>query len=113
MLRQISLASPQPVKRVIVFGSMITISAGILLIRSMSIVLLGLIGRNWAFGYVRADVGLYLIIKVSRGDFWYWIPAGENTEKFVYAFARLTAKVITDFTYLVQERRQQEIGGAS
>ena len=39
-------------KRTTVFASMVVVSAGLLLIRCMTIVLLGLMGKRWAFGYI-------------------------------------------------------------
>ena len=58
-------------KRAIVFGTMLLFTSGILLIRCTTIMLLGLLGKRWAFAYIGADVGLYLIVKMLRGDFWY------------------------------------------
>ena len=98
-------------KRVVVFASMLAISAGMLLIRSMSIVLLGLMGKNWALGYVFADVGLFLIIKASRGDFWHWVPSGGHVEIFTSFLNRISVKIITDFTIMIHLRHPQEIGG--
>ena len=46
------------------------------MIRCTIIMLLGLIGRRWALGYVVADLGAYLFTKILRRVFWYWIPAG-------------------------------------
>ena len=67
-------------KRTVVFLSMLLLSAGMLLIRCTTIVLLGLIGGSWAFLYIGADLGLYLLVKILRGDFWYWMPLGGNIE---------------------------------
>jgi hypothetical protein len=47
-------------KRTLVFVSMLLVSAGMLLIRCTTIVLLGLMGGSWAFLYIGADLGLYL-----------------------------------------------------
>jgi len=77
----------------------------------MSIVLLGLIGKYWAIGYVLVDLGLYFLVKLLRRDFWYWINAG-NFEIIVSFMARLQAKVINDFTSIVQGRHPNEVGGA-
>jgi len=98
-------------KRALLFASMLVISTGILIIRCMSIVLLGLIGRRWAFGFIGADLGLYLIVKVLRGDFWYWAPTGGFEEIFVSALSRILTKTVTDFTSLVFLRHPQELGG--
>ena len=63
-------------KRTIVFISMVFFSSGMLLIRSFVVVLLGLLGMKWAFGYIFADFSLFLLVKVTRRDFHYWIPVG-------------------------------------
>jgi len=102
----------QAAKRVIVFGSMMTISAGMLMIRAMTIVLLGLVGWNWAFAYIGLDLSLYLVVKTLKGDFWYWAPLGGYVEVVVSLFFRVIVKVINDFMSLMQLRHPQEVGGA-
>jgi hypothetical protein len=99
-------------KRTVVFISMLLLSAGMLLIRCTTIVLLGLIGGSWAFLYIGADLGLYLLVKILRGDFWYWIPLGSNLEIVNSIFCRVLAKIIVDFTSMVQFRHPNEVGGA-
>ena len=92
-------------KRVVKFASMLFLSAGKLVIRSM--VLLGSIERNWALAYAGADVGLYLIIKVLKVYFWYSSPAGGYVEIVSSTNTRISVKIITHFTSLVQERHPQ------
>merc|ERR1711871_1328049 len=82
-----------------------------LLIRSLTIALLGMIGLNWALVYIALDLGLYLTVKVSRGDFWYWMPLGGNTEIIVSILERVVLKIITDFTSIVHFRHPNELGG--
>ena len=67
-------------KRTVVFVSMLLFTAGMLLIRCTTIVLLGLMGGSWAFLYIGADLGLYLLVKILSGDFWYWLPVGGKME---------------------------------
>ena len=67
-------------KRTVVFVSMMLFTAGMLLIWSTTIVLLGLMGGSWAFLYIGADLGLYIFVKILRGDFWYWLPVRGNME---------------------------------
>jgi hypothetical protein len=100
-----------PKKRSLVFAAMTFLSAGMLLIRCMTIVILGLLGGRWPLTYIGADLGLFLVIKLLRRDFWYWIPAGGNTEVFVSIIARFGAKIVTDFTSLVFLRHPNEVGG--
>ncbi|GMI45735.1 hypothetical protein TrCOL_g13458, partial [Triparma columacea] len=67
-------------KRTIVFVLMLLLSVGMLLVRCTTIVLLGLMGGSWVFLYIGADLGLYLLVKILRGDFWYWMPIGGKAE---------------------------------
>jgi hypothetical protein len=99
-------------KRTVVFVSMLLYTAGMLLIRCTTIVLLGLIGGSWAILYIGADLGLYMFFKILRGDFWYWLPFGGNMEIVSSIFCRVIIKIITDFTSMVQFRHPNEVGGA-
>jgi hypothetical protein len=99
-------------KRTVVFVSMLLVSAGMLLIRCTTIVLLGLIGGSWAFLYIGADLGLYILVKILRGDFWYWMPFGGNLEIVSSILFRVIVKVIVDFTSIVHFRHLYEVGGA-
>jgi hypothetical protein len=102
-----------PTKRSIIFGSMMFFSAGMLVIRCMTIVVLGLLGGKWVSLYVGADMLLYLLVKILRGDFWYWMPVGGNAEILSSIVSRLLVKVVTDFTSIVQLRHPNEAGGMS
>jgi hypothetical protein len=50
-------------------------------------------------------------VKVLRGDFWYWIPAGGKVEILSSIVGRLLVKVVTDFTSIVHFRHANEVGG--
>jgi hypothetical protein len=100
-----------PTKRSIIFVSMLFFSAGMLVLRCMTIVVLGLLGGRWVFLYIGADMLLYLLVKVLRADFWYWIPAGGNVEIVSSIVARVLVKAVTDFTSIVQFRHPYELGG--
>jgi hypothetical protein len=99
-------------KRTLVFVSMLLFTAGMLLIRCTTIVLLGLMGGTWAFLYIGVDLGLYLLVKILRGDFWYWLPLGGNIEIVSSILMRVMVKIIVDFTSLAQLRHPNEVGGA-
>jgi hypothetical protein len=77
----------------------------------MTIVVIGLLGGSWISLYVCADMLLYLLVKMLRGDFWYWIPAGGNVEIVNSIVIRVLVKVVTDFTSIVQFRHPNEVGG--
>ncbi|GMI43368.1 hypothetical protein TrCOL_g9829 [Triparma columacea] len=98
-------------KRTVVFVSMLLFTAGMLLIRCTTIVLLGLMGGSWALLYIGADLGLYLLVKILRGDFWYWLPLGGNLEILSSILGRVVIKIIVDFTSIVHFRHPYEVGG--
>jgi hypothetical protein len=50
------------------------------------------------------------LLKVLRGDFWYWIRLGGNAEILVSIVARVLVKVVTDFTSIVHFRHPFELG---
>jgi hypothetical protein len=100
-----------PTKRSIIFVSMMFFSAGMLVTRCMTIVVLGLLGGRWVALYVGADLLLYLLVKVLRCDFWYWAPVGGNAEIVTSIFTRVLVKFVTDFTSIVQFRHPYELGG--
>jgi hypothetical protein len=70
-----------------------------------------LIGGRWAFLYVGGDLGLYILVKILRGDFWYWMPLGGNIEIMSSIVMRVIVKTIVDFTSIVHFRHPQEVGG--
>ena len=79
---------------------MILMSAVNILVKSLSVVLIGMLGAKWAIAYVTADVGLFLAIKVARGDFYYWIPLEGWTSIVVSFILRIAMKAVVDFTSL-------------
>ncbi|GMI31458.1 hypothetical protein TrCOL_g854 [Triparma columacea] len=98
-------------KRAVVFVSMWLFTAGMLLIRCTTIVLLGLMGGSWVFLYIGADLVLYLLVKILSGDFWYWLPVGGSAEIVLSILFRVIAKIIVDFTSIVHFRHPYEVGG--
>ena len=100
-----------PRKRSLVFVTMVLFGAGMLMIRCLTIVLLGMMGLRWALAYIGLDLGLYLGMKMFNGDFWYWVPLGGNAEVLLSIVARVVVKMVTDFTSIVQFRHPYELGG--
>ena len=97
-------------KRTVVFVSMLLYTAGMLLIRCTTIVLLGLMGGSWAFLYIGADLGLYMLVKILRGDFWYWLPLGGKLEIMTSFLFRVLIKIIVDFASMAHFRHPNEFG---
>jgi len=51
-------------------------------------------------------MALYLLQKVARGDFHYWIPVDGAIGLFMSLMPRVMGKTVTDFTGLLQMRRR-------
>ena len=70
--------------------------------------MLGLLGRNSALLFFGADLSLYLIVKILRGDFfWYRMPVGWKME-----IISSLVKLIADFTSIAHFMHPYELGGA-
>jgi hypothetical protein len=52
-----------------------------------------------------------MLVKILRGDFWYFLPLGGNVEIVSSILMRVIVKVIVDFTSIVQFRHPNEVGG--
>jgi hypothetical protein len=100
-------------KRALLFVLMVIFTGGMLLIRCMTLVILALLDGRLASLYIFADLSLFLIVKLLRRDFWYWVPAGGGADILVSVVSRVVGKVVTDFTSMVQFRHPNEVGGAS
>ena len=78
----------------VVFLSMITLSGSIILVRSLSLILLSYIGTSTVVTFFCGELVLYLLIKVLRDDFYYWLPFGNFKILLSFIF-RVVIKVIT------------------
>jgi hypothetical protein len=86
-------------------------SASLLLLRGISASLLMLLDQRYFMWCYSADMCIYLLLKIARGDFWYWIPLDGATGLGISLIMRVTAKTIVDFTGIVQFRGPAEMGG--
>ena len=69
-----------------------------LLTKSLALVIFGLVSRKLIIAYFVVDVGLYLLVKIMRDDFYYWIPADGFVGLLVSFLFRIIVKFITDFS---------------
>jgi hypothetical protein len=99
-------------KRTVVFVSMLLLTAGMLLIRCTTIVLLGLMGGIWTILYLGVDLCLYLVVVLVRRDFWFITPHGGKIEVVNSIICRVMGKIIVDFTSSVPFRHPYGVGGA-
>ena len=98
-------------KRTIVFTCLFLISAGMLLCKATVLILFGLIDANYAYLYLFGDMALYILYKVLRNDFMYWLQVYGPFGAMISTICRVIVKVITDFTSNVHFRHPQEVGG--
>ena len=99
--------------RAVCFGSLIFISSNMLAIKTLGLVLLSAVpGNNYVAIFLAIDIGLFLLIKIIRGDFIYWLPLKGKTSIIASVFFRIIGKFIGDFTSVVQFRHPSEVGGA-
>jgi len=86
-------------------------SALLLLLRSFSAAMLMLVKKRYLAIYLAGDMVLYLLQKVARGDFHYWLPVDGAFGLFMSLMLRVIVKTITDFTGVIQFRGDAELGG--
>jgi hypothetical protein len=98
--------------RTLIFGCMVLNSALQLVVTSFSAALLMLANTRYYAWYLSGNMGLYLLWRVARGDFWYWIPIDGNLGLLTSLVVRVIVKSLTDFTGVVQFRHPHELGGS-
>jgi hypothetical protein len=102
---------PDGLPRTLIFGCMVVNGALLLLSRSICAALLMLIGKRYMLWYFLGDMGIYLLQKIARGDFYYWLPLEGVLGFVVSVLMRLLVKVVVDYTGIVQFRGAPELGG--
>ena len=99
-------------KRTMIFISMLLLGSVMLFTRALILVMLGLVSQTAALVYLCFDMGLYLVFKLVRGDFYYWLPLDGFLGFVVSLIIRVIAKVIVDYTSNPHFRHTYEVGGA-
>jgi hypothetical protein len=102
---------PDGLSRTLIFGCMVVNGALLLLSRSFCAAMLMLVGKRYFVGYSALDMGLYLLQKVLREDFTYWMPVEGGLGYLVSVIMRVIFKIVTDYTGIVQFRGAAEMGG--
>jgi hypothetical protein len=90
---------------------MVLNSALLLLLRSIGAALLMLADTKIFVAYMAGDHLLYLLQKLVRGDFMYWMPLEGVGGLALSLLMRVIVKTITDFTGVIQFRAAGEMGG--
>ena len=68
-------------------------------------------GKTLAISVLVGETVAYLIFKVARGDFRYWMPLPRGTSLGNSLIMRVTVKVVCDFTGFLHARHPYEMGG--
>ena len=102
---------PDGGSRTVIFGCMMLNCALLLLIRSFSAAMLMIVKKRYFLLYMAGDMTLYLLQKVLRGDFHYWIPIDGALGLYCSFQMRVIVKVLSDYTGVVHFRGPQELGG--
>ncbi|GMI27683.1 hypothetical protein TeGR_g8672, partial [Tetraparma gracilis] len=90
--------------RTIMYVCMVLNSALLLLLRSIGAALLMLADTKIFVAYMAGDHLLYLLQKLVRGDFLYWMPVKGVAGLAVSLLMRVSVKTLTDFTGVIQLR---------
>ncbi|GMI22120.1 hypothetical protein TeGR_g11755 [Tetraparma gracilis] len=90
--------------RTIMYVCMVLNSALLLLLRSIGAALLMLADTKIFVAYMAGDHLLYLLQKLVRGDFMYWLPVEGVGGLAASLLMRVVVKTLTDFTGVIQFR---------
>ena len=83
-----------PTGRALIFVLMVVNSTSQFLAKIMAIALLGAVSKTWVVAYLVGDMCLFLLYKLLRNDFIYWIPIQNSVGSIALSFLmRITCKV--------------------
>jgi len=68
-------------------------------------------GKILAISVLGGEMVAYLLYKLVRGDFRYWVPLPQGTSLVTSLITRVMVKVVCDFTGFLQARHPYEMGG--
>jgi hypothetical protein len=102
---------PDGGSRTVVFVCMFVNSMLLLLLRGFSSALLISASPSYFFMYITIDMLVFLLYKIMRNDFYYWLPFTGITDTLVSLVMRIIVKTISDYTGIVHLRGSIEMGG--
>ncbi|GMH92016.1 hypothetical protein TrST_g565 [Triparma strigata] len=98
-------------KRAVLFVALTLLSATQILIKASLVIVLGKCGSGYPLHYLLGDVAFYLLYKLARRDFTYWLPVYGVTGVLLSGIIRIIIKLIVDFAAIVHFRHPYELGG--
>ena len=96
-------------KRALLFITMILLSATQVLIKATLIIVLAAIGSRFLLYYLLADTAFYLMYKVARRDFTYWVPVEGVAGLVASGLVRVVVKFVVDFAAIMHFRHPYEV----
>ena len=91
---------------------MILLSATQVLIKATLIIVLASIGSLFPVLYLLGDIAFYLMYKVARRDFTYWVPLEGVAGLVVSGLVRVVVKFVVDSTAIMHFRHPYEVSHA-
>jgi len=94
--------------RMTVMALMMAMASCQIAVRSLCLALLLNMSLFWIY---LVELGVYLLYKAARGDFFYWMPVTGVMQWAVAVGSRVFVKIIADFTCCFHFRHAYELGG--
>ena len=100
-------------KRAFLFLVLVLLTAVQILIKAALIIVLGSIGSRLPFHYLLGDMTFYLLYKVTRRDFTYWLPLEGVLSLVISISIRVVVKVVVDFAAIIHFRHPNEVSDST
>ena len=101
----------QATPRALCFVAMFTLTFAHTLARTFSCALLMASNASYLMYYLVGDMALFYLVKIVRGDLRYHVDGDAVASFLMTLFIRFAAKIMMDFTALMQMRHPCECGG--
>ncbi|GMH95951.1 hypothetical protein TrST_g6062, partial [Triparma strigata] len=97
--------------RAVCFSSMISLMFAHVLIQTFTCALLAATNTNLLVVYLSADMALFILYKIARKDFYYYVNLSGFLRVMFSVVHRFSVKTLANFTMLMQFRNPCELGG--
>ncbi len=77
--------------------------------KQLAVALLAVVNPLYLGVYFLVDIALFILYKLARRDFRYWVDIPGLFGIFISATVRVTLKFVVDFTVLLQGRREYNL----
>ena len=97
--------------RAVCFLSMMSLTFAHVLLQTFACALLAATNTIWLVYYLSADTALFILYKIVRKDFFYYVNMTGFFRLVVAILDRVTVKTLVNFTLLMHLRNPCEVGG--